>query len=186
MKLEKQLEKLAELGLPLNAGITVDDLIYSFDREAYEESPFDLVLFALGVEVERQPWGRSICSRVWNFDTECIVSSGDYVTIVERLCELSGEADYLTDVSDHVDLETGEARLKYKVNDTERNWKVQVNDDWADMMTMSDVMDDIERDGKRFYFKDNGQAMILFFLDSDTATELNRLSNGALKTVNPK
>lgn len=36
MKLEQQLEKLAELGLPLNDGVTVDDLLYSFDREDYE------------------------------------------------------------------------------------------------------------------------------------------------------
>lgn len=186
MKLDEQLAKLAELGLRLNDGITIDDLLYSFDREAYEESPFDLVLFALGIEVERKPWGRRICSRVWNFDAECIESSGDYVTIVKRLCELSDGPGYLTDVSDHIDLEIGEAWLKYKVNDTERNWKVEVNDDWADSLTVSYVMDDIERDGKRFYFKDNGQAMILFFLDSDTAMELNRLSNGALKTVNPE
>jgi hypothetical protein len=136
--------------------------------------------------VERRPWGRRACSRVWNFDAECIESSGDYVKIVKRLCELSGAPDYLTDVSDHVDLESGEAWLKYKVNDSERFWKIEVNDDWADSMTVSYVMDDIERNGKKFYFKDNGQSMILFFLDADTAIELNRLSNGALKSVNPE
>jgi hypothetical protein len=44
-------------------------------------------------------------------------------------------------------------------------------------------MDDIERDGHRFFFKDNGQAMVLLYLDSETAAELNRLSNNALKPV---
>ncbi len=51
MKLEKQLAKLAELGLALDPGITIDDLLHSFDREEFEEEPFDLVLFALGIVI---------------------------------------------------------------------------------------------------------------------------------------
>lgn len=34
MKLETQLEMLAGLGLSLNKGITIDDLLYSFKRES--------------------------------------------------------------------------------------------------------------------------------------------------------
>ncbi|WP_279239794.1 hypothetical protein [Scytonema sp. UIC 10036] len=40
MTLEQQLEKLAELGLTLNEGVTIDDLLYSFDREDYEKNLF--------------------------------------------------------------------------------------------------------------------------------------------------
>jgi hypothetical protein len=183
MTLEQQLAKLAELGLKLDDGITIDDILYSFDRKGYEEQPFDLILFVLGIEVERRPWGRSVCSRVWNFDTECITSTGDYVRIVKRLCQVAGDPDRLTNVSDFVDIDAGKAWLKYKVGGTERNWPVEVNDDWADALTLNYVMDDIERDGNRFYFKDNGQAMVLFYLDSKRASELNRLSNNALKQV---
>jgi hypothetical protein len=183
MTLEQQLAKLAELGLKLNEGITVDDMLYSFGREDYEQRPFDLILFVFGIDVERKPWGRSVCSRVWNFDTECIASTGDYVRIVKRLCQVAGQPDCLKDVSDFVDLDSGKAWLRYKVNGTERDWPVEVNDDWADTLTLNYVMDDIERDGRRFYFKDNGQAMVLFYLDPGTAAELNRLSNNALKPV---
>jgi hypothetical protein len=180
MTLEQQLAKLAELGLKLDDGVTIDDILYSFDRKDFEEQPFDLILFVLGIEVERAPWGRSVCSRVWNFDTECITSTGDYVRIVKRLCQVAGQPDRLEDVSDFVDIEAGEAWLKYKVDGTERNWSVEVNDDWADTLTVNYVMDDIERDGRRFYFKDNGQAMVLFYLDAGTAAQLNQLSNNAL------
>lgn len=183
MTLEQQLAKLAELGLKLNDGITIDDLLYSFGREDYEERPFDLILFALGVEVEREPWERSFCSRVWNFDTECIYSTGDYVGIVKRLCQVAGQPDRLEHISDFVDIDAGKAWLKYKVDDTDRNWPVEVNDDWADTLTLNYVMEDIERDGCRFYFKDNGQAMVLFYLDCQTVAELNRLSNNALNPV---
>ena len=166
MKLEEQLAKLAEAGIALNEGITIDDLLYSFDRDAYESRPFDLVLFILGAEVEREPWGRDFCSRVWNFDSECILSSGDYTRIVKKLCVLSGDPDYLGEIEDYFDLESEEAWLKYTISGPEkkkRNWSVEVSDDWADMLTINYVMDDIERDGKKFYYKDNGQAMILFF-----------------------
>lgn len=183
MTLEQQLAKLAELGLKLEPGITVDDILYSFDREDYEEQPFDLVLFVLGTEVEREPWGRPVCSRVWNFDTECIESTGDYVEIAERLCQVAGQPGCFKDISDFVDIESGKRWLKYTVDGTERNWPVEVSDDWADMSTVSYVMDDLERDGRRFYFKDNGQAMILFYLDAQMAAEWNRLSNNALKPV---
>ena len=97
MKLEQQLAKLAELGLKLNDGVTVNDLIYSWKREAYEERPFDLILFVLGIEVERKPWGRPVCSHVWNFDTECIRATGDYAGIVKRLCGVAGDPDRLTE-----------------------------------------------------------------------------------------
>jgi hypothetical protein len=183
MTLEQQLALLADLGLKLDSGVTVDDILYSFDRKDYEEEPFDLILFALGMEVEREPWGRAVCSRVWSFDTECISSTGDYVRIVRQLCRIAGQPDRLKEISDFVDLQSGEAWLKYKFNGTERNWRVEVNNDWADMPTLGYVMDDIERDGRRFYFKDNGQGMVLFYLDSKTAAELNRLSNNAVKPV---
>jgi len=183
MTLEEQLEKLGALGLKLDDGITVDDLLYSFDRVDYEERPFDMILFVLGIEVEREPWERPVCSRVWNFDTECIGETGDYVSIVNRLCQVADQPNRLTDVSDFVDVDTGKAWLKYKVNGTERNWTVDVNDDWADTLTLGYVMDDIEHDGCRFYFKDNGQAMVLFYLDAGAAAELNRLSSDTLQPV---
>jgi hypothetical protein len=52
------------------------------------------------------------------------------------------------------------------------------------MMAVSYVIDDIERDGRRFYAKDNGQAMVLFYLDQATVGRLNELSRNALRPVN--
>ena len=143
MNLEDQLAKLSELGLHLNEGVTVDDLVYSWKREYYEERPFELILFVLGIEVEREPWGRAMCSRVWNFDTECINATGDYVRIVKRLCQMSGDSNYLTGVKDFVDFGSRIGWLRYRVNDIERRWIIDIVHDWADMLTLSYVMDDI-------------------------------------------
>lgn len=183
MKLEQQLEKLAELGITLDNGITIDDILYSFNREDYERQPFDLILFVLGIEVERAPYGRTVCSRVWNFDLECIGGSGDYTRITKRLCQVAGNSDQLENISDFVDLDAGTAWLQYEVDGQTKKWPVEINDDWADSLTLNYVMDDIQRDGHRFYFKDNGQAMVLFYFDSATASALNQLSHNALQPV---
>jgi hypothetical protein len=185
LKLEAQLEELAELGLKVNPGITVDDFLYGYDRQDFEAVPFDLVLFYLGAEVEREPWGRRICERVWGFDTECIDGAGDYVQIVRTLCRLTGDPDYLSDIADHVDLEAGEAWLEYTVQGRRQHWTTEVNDDWADTLSLSYVMDDLERGGKRFYVLDNGQAMVLFYLDDRAAAELGALSSQPLRPFIP-
>ena len=183
MTLEEQVETLANLGVQLNEGISIDDLLYSFDRRKYERRAFDILLFMMGSEVEREPWGRSFSSQVWNFDTECVYGPGSYTKIVERLCLLAGMPELVTDLRDDVDLHSGEAWLRYTIDGKERHWTVEVMDDWVDSMTLSYVMADIERDGKHFYSKDNGQAMILFYLDTEAAKELNRLSDHALTPV---
>ena len=182
MTLEQQLETLAELGLELNDGITVDDLLYSWDRDEYENEPFDTILFMLGSEVEREPWGRNICDKAWNFDVECIEGNGSYVAIVKNLCRVSGTPELITDIEDSVDIENGNAWLKYTIDGKQRYYTVVVDNDWADPETVGAVMDDIERDGKRFYAKDNGQASIWFYLDESTADRLNQLTGNALKT----
>jgi hypothetical protein len=185
LKLEAQLAKLAELGLVLNPDITIDDLLESLDRSEYENEPFGSILYSFGMEVEREPGWRRVCDRVWNFDTECIVATGDYVNIVQNLCLLTGDPNYLTEIVDEIDLTEGKCWLEYNLREQRQHWAVEVNDDWADMMTITYVMEDLQRDGKQFYAKDNGQAMILFYLDRSTAEQLSDLCDEDLEPVIP-
>ena len=184
--LEEQLAKLEECGIVLDPGITIDDVLYSFSRSQYEERPFDLLLFVLGIEVEREPRNRTFCSRVWNFDSECICEAGDYIRIVNRLCLVAGNPELITDIDDFVDLEKGEAWLTYTIDGIVRRWKVAVDNDWADVLTLAYVMGDIERDGRRFYAKGNGQMLILFHLDRETADKINFfISSSSGKLLQP-
>lgn len=185
MTLEQQLESLAKLGFRLNEGITIHDLLYSWDREKYENEPFQILLFMLGSEVEREPWGRNICDRAWNFDLECIEGHGSYVKIVENLGRVAGIPYLITDIEDSVVLESGKAWLKYKIDGKQRDYTIAVDDDWADPETISAVMKDIERDGKQFYAKENGQASIWFYLDKDTASKLHQLTGIELSKNQP-
>lgn len=173
--LEQQLSNLAELGLKADEGITISDFLYSFSREEFEQSPYDLVLFVLGVEVEREPWGRYFSSCLWNFDTECIEGKGDYQRILQRLCTLTADPKRLTDVEDHVDIEGGVASVRYRVDGELRQREAVINNDWADIEVVHGAMRDIERDGHKFFGKDNGQAIVLTYLSPAVADQLNRL-----------
>jgi hypothetical protein len=182
MTLEQQIETLAELGLHLNDGITIDDLLYSASREHFEKRPFNLILFLYGGVVEREPWDQLICSKVWNFDMECIENTGDYVNIVESLCRISGQSERVTEIVDSVDWDSNIAWLEYTIDGQKRHWTVEMNDDWADMLTVNYVMDDLETDDHWFYSIDAGQGMLLFYLDHETGTKLNHLTNNALQS----
>jgi hypothetical protein len=186
VKLETQLAKLAELGIVLNPGIEIEDLLYSLERSELEAEPFQHLIFLLGIEVEREPWGRRICEQVWNFDTECISGTGNYVKIVQNLCRLTGEPDFLTDITDHIDLETGDCWLEYTIQDRRQHWTVDINYDWADMMTIAYVMHDLQKAGKQFYSIDNGQAMVLFYLDPETALKVGDLCQEDLEPMIPE
>jgi hypothetical protein len=185
MKLETQLAKLAQLGLVLNPGIEIDDLLHSIDRSKLEAKPYKLLISLLGSEVEQEPWGRQICDRVWNFDTECINETGDYIKIVKNLCRLTGDPEYLTAIADEINWEDGDSWLEYNVLDRRQKWTLELNDDWADMMTLTYVMDDLQRDGNQFYSIDNEQSMILFYCTPQTANKIGDLCKEDLEPIIP-
>jgi hypothetical protein len=185
MELEQQLDELAARDIRLDDGVTIDDLLISFDREAFDDPPFDLLLVVLGMTVEREPFETRICSRAWNFDTERIVGDGDYSDIVRQLLALAGRApDYFTAIADSLEDDPENAWLEYRLPDGELvHYSVEVNSDWADTMALAHVMADIESDDQHFYSKENGQAMVLYYLADTAAEELNELSDNALARV---
>jgi hypothetical protein len=190
MQLEQQLVKLAELELVLNFGISIEDLLYAEDRAAFSAQPFVLLLFLFGGEVKREHWGRRICNRVWSFDPECITTAGDYVKgdyvkIVQKLCLLTGNENCLTDIGDYIDFEEGECWLEYNVGSKRQHWTIEVNDDWADMLALSYVMEDIQGDGYQFYAIDSHESMIILYLDRSTAEKLSDLCNEDLEPLIP-
>jgi len=176
MNLEDQIEKLASLGINLNKGITIDDLLLSWSREDYENKPFDLILFAYGSEVEVEPWGRYFCDQAWNFDLECIEDHGDYSAIVKNFHRITGESKKLTNLSDIVDLEAEKASLTYTINGAKKELEIVVDDDWADPKTVKIIMDDLREDGFDYYGKDNGQATVWFYLTPENANMLNEMA----------
>jgi hypothetical protein len=178
--LEQQIEILKNLGIALNDDVTVDDLLNSFDRDAYETEPFDLILFVYGVEIESEPWGRRFSNNAWNFDVECIVDNGSYIEIVKNFALLSKHRDRVENIKDSVDFEKEEAWVSYSIDGVEKRYDAEFDNDWADPVTVISIMSDLTSDGYSFYAKDNGQASVWFYLDEKTAQKLNEYSNNAL------
>lgn len=173
MNLEKQISMLGELGLPLNDGVTVDDLLLSWSREEYESAPFDLILLAYGSQIEAEPWGRHICDKAWNFDAECIEDNGDYAAIVHHFHRITGRKMLLEAVSDEVDTEADHAALRYRINSEDRNLRPRVDDDWVDPAIVQQIMDDMKEPGFDFYGRDNGQSTVWFYMTPENAAALN-------------
>jgi len=177
MKLEAQIEKLSEIGLVLNEGVSIDDLLISFSRDDYESAPFDLILFVYGIEIEKEPWGRFICDKAWNFDFEAIEDNGSYVNIVDQFHRISGKSKCIERLTDFVDVEGAHAELHYEIDGVVRTFEPFVDNDWADANVVTAIMNDLREPGYDFYPKDNGQASIWFYLSEQQALELNKLAN---------
>nr|WP_298113951.1 hypothetical protein [uncultured Pseudomonas sp.] len=177
MKLEEQIEKLSEIGLFLNDGVSIDDLLLSYSREEYESAPFDLILFVYGIEIEEEPWGRFICDQTWNFDIEAIEDNGSYVEIVKQFHRISGKSKRIEGLKDSIDIEGSRALLQYEIDGVKRELKPVVDNDWADAEIIEKIMNDLRQPGYNFYPKDNGQASIWFYLSEQQALALNKLAN---------
>lgn len=184
MTLEEQLVTLESVGIRLNQGVTIDDLLYSFDREEYEAEPFATLMFVVGLEIERKPWGRFFSDAAWNLDMECIEGAGSYVAIVQNLSRVAGKSDRVTDLKDRVDYDSKEAWVAYKLDGVSRRFEAQVENDWADPDVVTAVLSDLEGDGKRFFAIDNGQASIWYYLDSQTARRL-KSATGVVLSPSP-
>ncbi len=183
-RLEKQILKLAEAGLRLNDGVSIQTLLTFFPRSEFEGRPYDLLLFVLGSDIEERPWGRYISDDAWNFDLECIDGAWSYQRIIDNLLRIAKRPGLITDVIDGIEAQAAAAGvLSYSIEGVARTLDVKVEHDWADAETVTRIMGDISDaigDGRRYWGADNGQASIVFFLSNSQAAQINRLARNRL------
>lgn len=171
-----QLAFMGKLGLELSTDITPDDMTYSFPAEDFVSDWPSLMIFVLGIEVEREPWGRRISSDVWNFDFEAIYEPTSYQTILSNLVGLTGQSDLLRRNASHVDMSTMQTTIDYQIGDRSYQANFPQDGDWANAQVVERMMRDIEAatpGQAAFWFMDNGQAMVLMFLEPGQAAKLN-------------
>ena len=183
ISLETQIEALKKAGLVMAPGRTVEELLVSWRREAYESDPYNLLLFMYGSEVEAEPWGRWFCVRGWNFDMECLTQAGDYARVFTEILRITGQPQLVTEMSDNFNLDAKLAEIRYVMDGRQRILEARVKNDWADPEAITDFVRDIEAatgDGRHFWAADNGQASILFFLTDAEAEQINRLREDIL------
>jgi hypothetical protein len=131
MTIEQKLAALADCGLKLKDQFGVQDLAENWGRQALDKPGWNLALVCLGMMQEEPPWTPH-CDNLWHFDTECIEGDGSYVRIAKRMAEMAQGALPLSDIQDHVDIDAGEAWLRFKCQGKPVNIDCKVQDDWVD------------------------------------------------------
>lgn len=131
--LEDQLESIQSIGIRLKSGFNQESLLNEFGRNEYEKNPYELLLVAMGSEIETVDNGWVYLSNdIWHFDTECIEDHGDYVRIAERLRDLAKGNLPIENLKDFVDIEEGQAWIAFSLQGKDYKWDLHIEDDWVD------------------------------------------------------
>lgn len=187
VSLEDQIETLAEIGIRLNKGIGIEELLLSYERATYENDPYGPILFTYGNVIEKEPWTNFISDDVWEFDVEFIEGKGSYATIMTRFAALVGQTDALTEIHDDIDgaLESSNqnVEISYKLNGKKYDQLIKLDDDWADPDFVSTFMTQLSGStaAKAFYAIDNGQSSLWLYLSDEDARKLQKLTKERLK-----
>ena len=184
--LEEQLATLAELGLTVADGVSEPDLTTLHDRPALEAEPYSLLIQALGMDVQREPFP-PLCERVWLCDFERIEDHGDYRDVVLRLDAQTGRGLGLAGVTDHVDVEEGEAWVELDLGGRSVRWEMEVDDDWLDPDVLSRFGALLEEAGaplRLFLVRhDLGQSSLFVGLAPEHVERLSRLCRTRLERL---
>ena len=176
--MEEQLQQLSTLGIEFADGMGVENLLESWDRAAFEEEPYSLLLLTMGGTIEREPWTR-ISNNVWHFDTEAIEGEGSYVAIAQEIVGLTDGDLPLTGLRDFIDFDRGEAWLEFTLDGDQHRWEVAVEDDWVDPAVFDRFFQLLEtrQSDRRLMIGDlGGQDILLVYLTPDDGRTLERLS----------
>ena len=120
---EVMLLNLGGVGIRLGNGVTVEDIFrLDWSRKDIERGGYELLLTVLGMSLsEERSNDPGLSPNVWYFEKECVEDPNPYVSIVRRLCDLSGGEIAFDAVRDHVDFKKKEAWVEMdKDGTTER------------------------------------------------------------------
>ncbi|HEY1602867.1 MAG TPA: hypothetical protein VGG64_24900 [Pirellulales bacterium] len=177
MTIEEKLLALSECGLKLRGEFGVSHLIESWGREALDEPGYNLALVCLGMTQEEPPWTPH-CDNLWHFDTECVEGDGSYVCIAKRMTEMAQGSLPLSDFQDHIDVEKGEAWLRFNCQGKSIHIDCEVQDDWVDASIFGHFVRLLSQcdPGKLFLYHDlGGQDCIIGCLTKGQFNGLKKL-----------
>lgn len=136
--LETQLEALKACGIELMEGIEREDILEADVFETpqdtlaeIEAEPYEHLVWILGYIANREPFP-PICNRLWLCDHERIENPKDYVEIIENLERITAKALELSDITDRVDFDNGQAWVEFTYRGKRIHWDLEVDNDWMD------------------------------------------------------
>lgn len=175
LPLDRATAVLAEAGLPLTPGLTQADLL---DRGAQDPTTLFDLLAVYAVNGAPQA-----CPRACSVNCESIRATGDYADIVRTLADGAGVT--LDRVGDSIDLQTGRARLHYRIGALERHLSPRIRGNRICEDTLRQALRDLEaaRPERQFWKLVSDDLVVLFCLPPDRAEALrdrvHRISRAA-------
>lgn len=177
MPLEQQLRLLADAGIRMRDGVTIDDLLDEYPPEEYEEDPFRLALVMLGSCENRLPGTVYSSDDVRTLDSECIEDSGDYTDLIKDLRPLLGDDLLIEHIQDHFDPDADEARIELRLDGQTHHFQPQIRRDWLDEAVFSWLSSLLAARGsprRLTHLADDGQCFVLACLTTPQRRTLRR------------
>jgi hypothetical protein len=157
LTLEQKLENLAQCGLKLAEPFTIEDILYSWEREELEKPGYEFLFGALAMCEEREPW-RQLCDSCFNFDSECIENEDDYTRILLQIAAMTKGDMILSAFSEQVPIGGGKAYLSFNCNDAPVALEFQQDNDWFNEHVFDQVLGLLKTTGSKrvFFTRDTG------------------------------
>ena len=176
--LEEQLRTLADLGIRPKHGDFIKWICDEWGKEAVESDPYNLMLFSLGRERERNGSWEHLSDDIYCFDTECVENEDIYQTILERLAILSKGVFNIANVHSVVNHDEQKASVSFTYNGTDHQWNLKYDDDWFDSDVINRINHLLKENGSANYFCTclPDQNLIVVFETQGTLEKLNRLT----------
>ncbi|NBD25401.1 hypothetical protein [Paenibacillus glycinis] len=179
VSIDDQLNLLQSIGIEINRGIELENCL-SFEKRAYEDKPYLLLLMELGSDAELED-GKflPVSDEVRYFDAECIEGHGDYARVLDKLKALLKAEIEIDHIKDYVDIEEEEARIFFTVNGNAYTYDLAIHDDWLDKEIIAIFSKLLMAYGskKRLYYAEIDQSLLVVSIAKEHFTGLNQLVN---------
>lgn len=184
---DKQLEIFKQLNFDLSPGTDTSDINrWPNGHKEFEDNPFSVLYMTLGQEIEREPF-TPLTNKCWDFDTEAIEDTGDYVRIIKNLERISRGELKFSDVKDFVDIEKGKAWVSFSLNGDNYKWDMKVDNDWVDTDLFPKIVsltNKYNTKGKYTYFDTGGQNAVIGFETPESLAEIKKATGLKIDWLN--
>ena len=152
LTLEQQLAVLDECGIKMRPDLTIDDLLFSHNRDKYEKEPYDLLLQTFAGELNREPFV-NYSDNIFLLKRHCISGNGSYAQLASKMSRLTGFTLPVADVKDSVSISEGRASLSFNLDGMQYRWTFNVYGDDLDKQFFTKFAELINLlgAGKRFF-----------------------------------
>lgn len=130
--LETQIQAFEQLGIKLNPGIKMEEMLDLWSRETLESDPYRSLYCAFGSSREVDP-DTHFSIQIWYFDIESLIEGIEYDRLLTSIGRISGgELRFSSIKTDYQDSESDPVVvLTFDLNGNHNRWTIHPYSDWG-------------------------------------------------------